>query len=303
MKTKIITSMVLLVLNVKAQDVTFSQFNSVPLYFNPAFAGSVEKSRLALSYRNQWSSAYQTYYLSYDQAIKKLHGGVGLISYNDNEGEGVINTFYTALVYAPKFNVTNKIAVSPAVKIGYRRGSVNSSKLTFGDQIDPNRGLIYPSNEPALISRNSIDISSGLVINTENFYAGFSVDHLNNPNISNIKGSKSLLPEKYVIQLGYTYQENDSADYSILSSALYENQAGFNLFQFNLLQRYKWAMVGIGWTSENTYIAMIGYYSKKLVIGYSYDLYYGDIYSGKSFTAHEVSLKYFFTIKKKKGRS
>lgn len=304
MKTKFLMIFALFVLEAKSQDVTFSQFNSVPLYFNPAFAGSVEKSRLALSYRNQWSSIYKTMYFSYDQAISKLHGGAGLVMYNDNQGEGSYNIFYTGLVYAPKFNFLNKIAISPAVKIGYRRTYVNPNLLTFGDQIDPQKGFVNSTDtfeNPHRVN-NNIDISTGLLINTEKFYIGVALDHINQPNVSVLKDGNSKLPIKYVAQLGYTYQKSDESNFSASINLLYQNQDVFDHLQTNLSFRYKWAIIGVGYSTGNSpgesYTAMVGYYSKKLVIGYSYE-YFRVAETTTLFDAHELSLKYFFTLKKK----
>jgi type IX secretion system PorP/SprF family membrane protein len=65
--------------NIAAQDPGFSQFFANPLYLNPAFAGTTELPRLAVSYRNQWpqkGATYTTYSLSYDQLLKNSNTGL-----------------------------------------------------------------------------------------------------------------------------------------------------------------------------------------------------------------------------------
>lgn len=294
-----IPALLLLATNLKAQDPTFTQFNSVPLYFNPGFAGSIEQSRLALAYRNQWSSIYQTFYLSYDQAISRIHGGAGIILNQDNSG-GILNVFYCGLVYAPKFNIRGKLSISPAIKIGYRRQTIDLSKLTFGDMIDPRQGFTNLTNESLVNSRNNIDMNAGVVINTESYYIGIAADHINQPNTSFIKEGKSKLPVKYIAQLGYIYQKNDDSNFSFSPNILFQRHGDEQLIQANLSFRYKYAIVGIGFTNTS-YAAMLGYYSKRFVIGYSYQYFPEPALDSKKIsTAHEVAIKYHFTLKRKK---
>lgn len=46
----------------KAQDIQFSMFYAVPLYINPAFAGSRHANRAMLHHRFQWASQEGRYY-------------------------------------------------------------------------------------------------------------------------------------------------------------------------------------------------------------------------------------------------
>jgi type IX secretion system PorP/SprF family membrane protein len=64
-----------------AQDPTFTQFYSNPVYLNPALAGSSGCPRIALNYRNQWpqlTGNYVTYAAAYDTYAKNVSGGVGI---------------------------------------------------------------------------------------------------------------------------------------------------------------------------------------------------------------------------------
>ncbi len=308
MKTKIITIVVLLVaLTSYSQDATFTQFNSVPLYFNPGYAGSVESPRLALSYRNQWNNMYQTSYISYDQAIKRIHGGVGLVIYNDYQRvsqiipnfykHNYLNTFYCGLAYSAKFNLFNKLAISPAIKIGYRRNDVNA----YIGEYDV---ASYAPSLPVFGYKSNIDVSLGVVINTKNMHVGFSVDHINTPNVSVVEVAKSLLPRKYVGQLGYTFQKIEASNFSITTSFLYQRQQNFSLPQASLSFRYKFMVLGAGATTEGSYNFILGYYSKKIIIGYSFEWYsnggevINPLLSEKIHHTHELSLRYIFLPKK-----
>ena len=63
-------------MDLKAQDVAFSQFYANQLYLNPALAGSARCPRVTLNYRNQWPgipSTYVTYSASYDQYVDAFY--------------------------------------------------------------------------------------------------------------------------------------------------------------------------------------------------------------------------------------
>ena len=66
-----------------AQDPTFTQFYSNPLYLNPALAGSTGCPRINMNYRNEWpqlTGNYVTYSASFDTYSKDINGGVGLMA-------------------------------------------------------------------------------------------------------------------------------------------------------------------------------------------------------------------------------
>ena len=50
----LLSAMVLLQKQVRAQDPIFSQYYANPIYLNPAFAGTAHCARMTFNYRNQW---------------------------------------------------------------------------------------------------------------------------------------------------------------------------------------------------------------------------------------------------------
>ena len=86
-----------------SQDPTFTQFYSNPVYLNPAFTGSNGCPRLVTNYRNQWSGLtgnYQTTSFAYDQYVKSVSGGVGIIGLYDSQGRNTIQTSMLGLTYS-----------------------------------------------------------------------------------------------------------------------------------------------------------------------------------------------------------
>ena len=53
----LIISLIFFQSNLKAQDPTFSQWENIPIYFNPALTGDFDgQLRFSLKYRDQWRS-------------------------------------------------------------------------------------------------------------------------------------------------------------------------------------------------------------------------------------------------------
>ncbi len=300
MKTKIIICTLLLSITVYSQDAAFTQFNAVSLYFNPGYAGSEGSPRLAASYGNSWESQHQSAYISYDQVVSRLHGGVGLIAYNHHYKPkydlAYSNVFYCGLAYAAKFNLSSKLAISPAIKIGYRRDDNYFPEFLYGS--------IAPMNYISKYKQN-IDISLGFVINTKKLHLGLAVDHLNEPKIYSYFGGMRL-GRKYVGQFGYTFQKNNTSNFSITPSLMYQIYQMRNIEQSytyytaplraNISFRYKFAVIGTGINGGNTYNFLLGYYSKKMMIGYSYERYLSTNFY--NYDRHELSVRYIIAPKK-----
>ncbi|HRE96129.1 MAG TPA: type IX secretion system membrane protein PorP/SprF, partial [Flavobacteriales bacterium] len=95
----------------------------------------------------------------------------------------------------------------------YFQKSLDWSKLTFGDMIDPRRGFVYQTGDvPRGGSVGNMDFSAGILGFSENFYIGFSAHHLTEPNESLVTGT-SPLPMKLsghagaVIPLGKVFNQ------------------------------------------------------------------------------------------------
>ena len=88
-------------------------FYAIPLYLNPAFAGTHICPRLNLNYRNQWpgiSGTFVTYSASFDQHSEALHGGLGLLVVNDQAANSLKSTRVSGM-YSYQLKVTRKFSV------------------------------------------------------------------------------------------------------------------------------------------------------------------------------------------------
>ena len=191
-----------------SQDPTFTQFYSNPIYLNPAFAGSNGCPRFGLNYRNQWPSLsgnYVTYSASYDQYIKSLSGGIGVLATHDQQGQGTIQTSMLGLVYSYHLKVTRKFSLMFGAQASYYLKSIDNSKLTFNDMIDPKKGFVYTTNdEIGNTQKNFFDASAGIVGYSKKLFFGVAAHHLNQPDQSLIDGvnNTSRLPMRLTGHIG-----------------------------------------------------------------------------------------------------
>lgn len=156
----------LLYLSCNAQDPQFTQFYANPIYLNPAFAGSNYCPRICLNYRNQWpnlSGTYVTYSMSYDRYIKALAGGIGVLVTTDDQARGTLKTTTASFIYSYNIRVSRTLSINAALQATYFQKTLDRTKLSFGDMIDPRRGFVWNTNEivPSQTKRNA-DFSAGI---------------------------------------------------------------------------------------------------------------------------------------------
>jgi len=285
--------------SIYAQDAPMSQFYSNLVILNPAFTGTTKSDRVNLFYRNQWintSAGFHSFGVAYDKSFPEYNSGVGIILTNEINGAFM----------APTFDVTYSYMVELApqlfVSMGLQGGI--AQKYILGSD------LVFDSPEPLSGGFSKIvpDFSVGAVAFYNNFYGGFSVDHIAQP----IQGySGGLLNRKYTGFIGYLHYYNTrlKSDQRILSPNLLIQIQGFQ-------QNINWGfsfqydkLIGGVWVRHNlmaNFDAMIlsaGYKTKDYKFAYSYDMNLG-----KKTTiplgAHEISFTMLFeTHKKKKFKS
>ena len=284
--------------NLFAQDPTFTQFYSNPVYLNPALAGSSGCPRVALNYRNEWpqlTGNYVTYAAAYDSYFKNISGGVGLIALHDVQGQGTIQTSMIGASYSNYLKVSRKFRLMFGAQAAYYQKYLDWSKLTFGDMIDPRRGFIYQTGDvPRGNGRHGFfDVSAGIVGFSKNFYFGAAFHHLNRPDESMILG-QSKLPIKITGHLGANIKLGQRGRYSsttfLSPNIIYQNQNGFQQLNIGAYLKYESFTIGAWYRNKDAFIMTVGINTDNYRIGYSYDLTVSKLGNGVSGGSHEVSL-------------
>lgn len=307
MKSIIVLLFLAVCMEAQAQDPSFTQFYSNPIYLNPALAGSTGCPRIVSNYRNQWpqlTGNYITSAVAYDSYVKSISGGLGIIALHDMQGQATIQTSMIGGVYSYNLKVNRKFSIMVGARAAYFQKFLDWDKLTFGDMIDPRRGFIYQTGDvPRGTGRRGFfDVSAGAVGFGKNYYFGIAAHHLNRPDESMILGT-SRLPMRITGHAGAEIKLGQRGRYtnttSILPNIIYQYQNGFQELNIGTYIKYGDFTVGAWYRNRDAFILLFGVNFEKFKLGYSYDLTVSKLGNGISGGSHEVSLGMNLKCRKK----
>lgn len=276
MKKLLLFTLLLVEINMQAQDPAFSQLNMNQLYLNPAFAGISKNARGGLNYRNQWTGIARklnTYnlwgdiYISRRKSTKRENGlgkglgkGLGMILLQDVSGEGFLKTTSFGVLPSIECCILKKIL---KVRIGANLTVTNKridwDKLLFSDQLDGMNGQIYPTAAVpgSREGKTFFDPAAGVIIsytapnNKITINVGYSVNHLTKPNEGLSGSADRYLPQKHTIHGTIDFKINDMRDnnksnhFSISPNLLFEQQANFTTTNLGLYMGRKQVIGGL----------------------------------------------------------
>jgi type IX secretion system PorP/SprF family membrane protein len=312
-------------INAEAQQFPlFSHYLEHPLAINPAFTGTYNYTPVRFTSRQQWigiEGAPTTQVFSFHGRIGEadfynrkgmlnnentfdkegyiirdkgmiLSGrdAVGALIYNDRNGP--INRSGIQLMYSRHqilSAIRDRFYRSPS--IAFAVGTILSqfvldeSKLKLYDPDDP---IIQGGKESIFIP----DVAFGMVLYTDEYYAGLSVQNLFQPRIriNDRKSKDNRLMRHYFLFAGYHYEMNDGMElepYVLIKSSEYAPM------QVDIGARLlvKVISAGLIYRSNNEFSIMLGLKTGRYYLGYSFDYAFTGItqYSNGS---HEIVLGY-----------
>lgn len=297
----------------EAQDPEFSQFYANPLYLNPALAGAPKCPRACLNYRNQWPAlgkTYVTYSASYDQRVSAIEGSLGLLLYQDVQGDGAINTTHIGGMYSYTFQVSRNLYMNAAFQATYIQKKLNWDFI-FPDMIHPLYGPIYPTSEvlvPTDNSKGHFDFSAGFLGYNRDYFFGVAIHHLTQPTESFRGIDDAVLPRKFTVHFGTNIPIKGAGlkkgDLSVSPNLLFQQQQDFQQMNWGVYLNRKGIVVGT-WFRQNltfhydSFIMLLGYVEEKMKFAYSYDLTTSQL-RNQTLGAHEVSFSMIFPCPTKK---
>ncbi|MDQ3110907.1 MAG: PorP/SprF family type IX secretion system membrane protein [Bacteroidota bacterium] len=237
-----------------AQDFHLSQYDMLPLYYNPAetgvyFGKDDTKYRFNGTYRSQWQKLqgkpYSSIGVGYDMALKKRYG-VGLLMMDHIAGNSNFATFQLLLsgAYRITSDDSKKHFLSAGLQMGIFQKRFAYSYLLFENQytttdgLDPNlsNGEDLPDLSIVRFDAN-IGIHYKYIDPNRRFdpSAGFSIYHLTTPNES-FTGQKHRLPMRFNGILNCEIHANDYV--TITPNILYMYQRGASEFNAGVLVGY-----------------------------------------------------------------
>jgi len=284
-RTSLIISLIIgCQLFIKAQDPYFSQFFMNPVYLNPSYAGTMKIPRVGVQYRNQWpgmGNAYITYFASFDTYLPKISSGIGLLIYNDVQGDGLYTESSFKFIYSKEIRISKDWTMYGSITAGAQLNSLNTNRLIFSDSLDPIYGQIQPTSEVLPDNNNRLfpDFGTGLLLFNDKYFFGLSSDHLSEPNKSIYSANSSQLPRKYTahFEVNLPYYESGhwrkfctlnpnfiiqtQGNEQNITYGLYANRKGISLGIWNRLTTQK----------SSDMIVMVGFMSKQMKTAVSYD--------------------------------
>lgn len=294
-----------------AQDPQLSQFYAAPLYLNPALTGNTFQDRIGLNYRLQWPAigpGYKTYAVTYDHRSPSMNSGIGAMVMRDQAGSFGLSFTQAALSYSYEARLNRRQAIRGGLRMGYTMRSYDPKNLLFADQVI--RDNAPTSIEPTMLQSVSyIDFSAGALYYSEQFWAGASVNHVNQPQETFFLDGDAKLPMRVSVHAGYRfaldgrsfrnsetqmtlaahYKAQDKWDQLDIGGYIDHSSITFGLWYRGLpgLKAYQ-----PGYPNDDAVIVMFGYqtpYQLKMV--YSYDVTVSKL-TMKSGGAHEISVIY-----------
>lgn len=298
-----------------SQDVSFSQFFANPLYLNPAFSGSVGIPRIALQYRNQWhgfNNAFTTYSAAFDVPVEKLQGGIGAYVLNDAQADGILNILQVNFSYSVFIRISENYRLHGGFQVGFNQNSLNTGRLVFADNLDPNHGNHGTSGELATIADPNygfVDFSTGVLIYSKHLFYGIAVHHLTEPNQSFYIGSEDVakLDRKYTAHFGarlpvYLFGHNRKK-FDISPQVIAQLQGPFQQFNYGIFATKRGLTTG-AWFRQNfglrydAVIFVVGFMKKSWQFNYSYDFTVSGLHADSGGTS-EVSLTFLLNTSAK----
>ncbi len=297
----------------QAQDAYFSQFFMNPVYLNPAYAGSMKVPRAGVQYRNQWpafNNAYTTYFASFDTYLPSVKSGIGLLLYNDVQGDGMYTETSFKFVYSKEILISEDWTMYGSISAGAQLNSLNFSRLVFADELDPVYGQNQPTAETVPDNNHHLfpDFGAGILLFNGRYFFGLAADHLSAPDQSIYSQNPQALPRKYTMHfevnlpwfhLGHLRKfcklnpnfilQSQGKDQN-LTYGIYANRKGFSLGMWNRLTTHK----------SSDMILMAGFIGKQLKTAISYDLNLKGV-GLRSHGAIELSISYLLKDPGKKS--
>ena len=133
------------------QDPSFSQFFQKSPYVNPAYTGILGGSEIhsIIHHRSQWTSIpirFTSSLVSLDWRVCQKNLGVGLIVFQNTEGEALYESTDISLPIAAHIPISNFHSISGAIQTTFATRSIEWDRLVFSDELDPILGNIYNSS-------------------------------------------------------------------------------------------------------------------------------------------------------------
>jgi type IX secretion system PorP/SprF family membrane protein len=307
---------------VSAQDPIFTQYFLVPESLNPSFTGLLETTSAGVIHRSQWTNLnykIDTDYAYFSTWSENNQSGIGVNFLNHRENFTGYNFLQSNINYSYRVELNYEWYFRPGIEIGYGSKSFGFQNLILRDQINLSNETISPVSIDPLQLNNRIhfiNISTGLLFYTDNFWIGSAIKHLNRPNISIAEEGNIPLDMFYNISTGYEFNLSDIIETGFLPyetrmmvTGNFMDQGGYNRLDIGTSIIFSQLVIGataalnpIKKPDQSHTLTSINLFSglqyEKFKIGFSYDINTSKI--GRTGGVFELGLVYQFDVEARK---
>lgn len=289
------------------------------MYLNPAFTGVTYEHRFIANYRNQWpgiSKAYQTYMASYDYNMSDLNSGIGINIMQDRAGTAGLTHTQFGVNYAYHFKISKFSEIRMGSTLSYNLKRLDFSKLKFNDQINSGSSTSIEASKYEQL--NYMDFAAGALLNSTEYWLGFSAKHLTQPN-SSLTGDRVPLPVTLSLHGGYRFileQKSKELKRYISPALNYRHQQKYDQLDIGVYYYHLPLSVGVWYRglplkqyaptygSRESVALLIGFdlTEYNMRAGYSFDLTISRLGINNSLGAHEISIIYEIAQRKKRNK-
>ena len=297
----------------KAQDPIFTQYFMVPETLNPGFTGFMETENAGILHRTQWPDLnfkIESNYAFYNSWVEAMNSGIGVSVLSQRERFTGYNLTQFNLNYSYKVQLTDNWTFRPAISFGYGIKSFGFQDVVLGDQININNNTIATKSIDPLVLNDNIkffDFSAGILLNTEKFWVGGALKHLNKPDISFMSQGNLPLEMFMSVSTGYEFALSDyfnlplAYDTKLLLTSNFMRQGEFNRLDFGTGLIFNNFYVGataatnpLKTDNNSHFLTSVNMFAglryEHFKFGYSYDFNTTNI--GRTGGIHELSLTY-----------
>lgn len=276
-------------------DPHFSQYYTYPAWLNPALTGAFDGTyRVSGIYRSQWGNVatpFATSGLSAEFTTdKNINAGVSVLRQTAGDGGYSYTTSYANVAYTGlRFGKEGFHRLHMGLQAGFIQRRFDRNKMTFGSQWNPITGFSGSSASGETFNRTSamaFDAAAGVMYfdatpdKKANFYGGFAVSHLSQPDDKFSATGKEKFPVRYTVHAGVRITLSDV--FSLTPNALYLKQRSAEEKMVGAYGQYKVSaetsvMAGGNYRFKDAISPYIGFTHKQWVLGASYDINNSDL--------------------------
>lgn len=278
------------------QDAVFSNYMFNTQTYNPGYSGMTGMITATALTRQQWvgfpgAPSTMIFNVNMPFSLFGLRSGAGLLVAADKYG------FSNDIDFALSYSYLLQIGTG-TLGAGISAGVLNKT-ISPEWYIPSGPGHTPPGGDP-LIPENdesfvAMDISAGVYYQGLNYYAGFSVTHLNQPKIK-YSETATYVSREYYLTAGY-YLQLPNPSFELIPSVFIVSDGAATQYLATGMVRYNkkiWGGVSYRISDAITGFAGIELYNG-LKVGYGYDFPVSEIRKGTS-GSHEFVVSYSFDL-------